>query len=176
MDLFDHLNFSPSLLNSGFMIFMRPFGIQGFEAHPGGGSLPAQENLTNAELFDGKFALAGSCNGTSDMREFVSSSSCAKSTVGTNLAPLVYISLFIVLIETLALVETLGSARLFVLCNVIRLPDKWRALLRRCNAGAGGSVRGLWKWYPSHSGKASDGMTFQSDLEPRESVYLCTHF
>ena len=53
------------------------------------GSLPSCESVANAELFNGKIALAGSCNGMSDMWEFVSSSSCVKATVGANLAPLV---------------------------------------------------------------------------------------
>ena len=74
------------------------------------GRNPACENVTNAELFDETFALAGKCNEMSDTSEFVSTSSCVKPTVETNLAPLVSISLFIVLIETL--VETFAAHRL----------------------------------------------------------------
>ena len=69
-------------------------------------SLQASENVTNAELFQGKCARAGSWNGMSDMWEFVSSSSHVKSIIGTKLAPLA--SHCSQCWETLALVETLG--------------------------------------------------------------------
>ena len=45
------------------------------------GVVPAWENVTNAELFHETFALTGSCNGTSDIGGFVSSSSCVTSTL-----------------------------------------------------------------------------------------------
>ena len=66
--------------------------------------LPACENVTNAELFDGKRALVGSCKqNIGHVRIFVSSSSCVKSTSGANLATRVSIPLFPVLMETLGL-------------------------------------------------------------------------
>ena len=43
------------------------------------------ENVTNAEIQDATLALAGSCNGTSHIWEFPSSSSCVKCTIGTYL-------------------------------------------------------------------------------------------
>ena len=97
-------------------------------------SHPAYQNITNAEVFDGRFALAGSCNGMSDLFEFVSSSSHVKSTIGTNLAPLVSISLFVLWRETLALVETFGVT---LYCQTIAQVN---AQTQRCQFVVVGSV------------------------------------
>ena len=64
-------------------------------------SLIAGESVANAELFNGKCALAGRFNG---MWEFASSLSCVTSSVGANLAPLVSM-----LASALSTVGTLGS-------------------------------------------------------------------
>ena len=45
----------------------------------------ACENVTSVELLSETLALAGTCNGMSDIRECVSSSSRVKSTIGANL-------------------------------------------------------------------------------------------
>ena len=104
-------------------------------------------------MFDGKCALAGSCNGMSDMWEFVPSSSCVKSSTGTNLALLVSISLFTVL--------TGCSLPVFVWCNAAR---RQRDLLRRCR----GVSSWKWKWSPSHSSTTSQRlMVWWNDLSIR---------
>ena len=90
---------APARCNGVLHYFLPQYG-QSFASQP----LHIDEWQQEVLLVDGvehvePFVAAG-CR---TCENFVPSSSCVKSTVGTNLAPLVSISMFIVLIETLAL-------------------------------------------------------------------------